>query len=90
MTKPPKRKKNQPQDKKKAPILQSVSKFCEDYGFAKVTIYKMIQAKTIPVVRHGVERHGIKLNPAQVLEALTQPAVSETTKQPTTGGGSND
>lgn len=79
-----------PKRKKNPPILQSVSKFCEDYGFARVTIYKMIQAKTIPVVRHGVERHGIKLNPAQVLEALTQPAVRKTTKQPMAGGGSND
>jgi len=55
-------------------VLQSVREFCGEHGFAPGTIYQMIRRRQIPVVRTGVKRHGIKIDPVKAMAALEQPA----------------
>jgi len=60
----------------KSKILKSVAGFCEEYGFSRVTLYKMIKCRRIPVIRTGEKGHAILLDPVKVLAALEQPAAT--------------
>ena len=58
--------------------LLTVTKFCEQYGFTKGTVYRLARARRIPVIRNRAKLHGLKLDPDKVLSALEQPAETTT------------
>jgi len=54
--------------------LQSVQDFCQEFGFSRASVYRLIRSRRIPVIRTGPQLTRFKLDPMKVLAALEQPA----------------